>query len=143
MNKKFTPYREDLKQRARELRGDMTAPERRLWFEFLRAFPHPVTRQKPLGNYIVDFYCAKLRLAIEIDGDSHYSRGEQERDTRRDAVLNKLGVRVLRFTNREVMEQFAAVCAGIFAEVEGPQIRPAASPPTPFDKGVPVTGRRS
>jgi very-short-patch-repair endonuclease len=114
----FTPYDTGLTRRARELRAALTEPERRLWFNFLRGFPHRVQRQKPLGYYIADFYCAHLRLVIEIDGDSHYMPGSIDRDQARDTTLARLDLRVLRFTNDEVMHEFEAVCARIWAELD-------------------------
>ena len=114
----FIPYRSDLKQKARDLRKNMTAAEQKLWFQFLRAFPHPVLRQKPIADFIVDFYCARLKLVIEIDGDSHYQEGAIAYDARRGSVLDQLGLRVLRFTNREVMEEFDAVCERVLQETE-------------------------
>ena len=69
----FIPYRRGLKKSAQSLRRDPTPAERKLWFEFLRDLPVRFTRQKPLGQYIADFYCASRLLVIEIDGDSHFS----------------------------------------------------------------------
>ncbi|MFL6573801.1 MAG: endonuclease domain-containing protein [Burkholderiales bacterium] len=107
----FFRYRRDLKARSRELRHDPTAAERRLWFDFLSAHPIKFTRQKPLGHYIADFYCAAARLVVEVDGDSHFC-GEQY-DQRRTEMLDLQGIRVIRFTNLEVMQQFEGVCARI------------------------------
>jgi very-short-patch-repair endonuclease len=110
------PYRGDLKLKARALRARMTAPEQKLWFQFLRGFPHPVLRQKPIADYIVDFYCSRLRLVIEIDGDSHFDQDAIAYDARRTDVIGKLGLRVMRFTNLEVMTEFDAVCERIRRE---------------------------
>ena len=114
----FIPYRKDLRQKARSLRANMTAAEQKLWFQFLRGFPHPVLRQKPVDDYIVDFYCSRLKLVIEVDGDSHYEDTALAYDKRRTEALEKLGLRVMRFTNREVMEEFEAVCERILGMVE-------------------------
>ena len=73
----FIEYRRRLKRSARSLRRDPTAAERKLWFEFLRELPQRFTRQKPLGDYIADFYCASSLLIIEVDGDSHYTRARR------------------------------------------------------------------
>jgi very-short-patch-repair endonuclease len=70
----FVPYRRDLKRRSQSLRRDPTAAERKLWFEFLRTLPEKFTRQKPLGHYIADFYCASRRLVVEIDGSRRHPR---------------------------------------------------------------------
>lgn len=110
------PYRGDLKLKARDLRAYMTAPEQKLGFQFLRGFPHPVLRQKPIADYIVDFYCSRLRLVIEIDGDSHFDADASAYDARRTEVIGKLGLRVLRFTNLDVMTEFEAVCDRIREE---------------------------
>jgi len=91
----------------------MTIPEKKLWSEFLRLFPLPVLRQKTLDNYIVDFYCAKLKLVIEIDGDSHFTENGLEYDRGRTSVLEGYGLTVIRFTNDEVMHSFDNVCEKI------------------------------
>jgi very-short-patch-repair endonuclease len=109
----FVPYRRDLKQRSRSLRREPTTAERKLWFEFLRALPEKFTRQKPVGHYIADFYCASCRLIVEVDGDSHFSDAGELYDQRRTGALEAEGIRVLRVTNLEVMEQFEGVCQKI------------------------------
>ncbi len=113
MARPFIPYRRHLKSNARTLRRDPTPAERKLWFEFLSAHPVRFTRQKPLGPYIADFYCASSKLVIELDGDSHYTDKGERYDALRTALLEREGIRVLRFTNAEVMEQFEAVCQRI------------------------------
>jgi len=115
---RFHAYRPDLKPRARELRRDMTAAEKKLWYEFLRAAPLRFTRQKPLGRFIADFYCAGRQLAIEIDGDSHFDPQAERRDVSRTTALQAEGVRVLRFTNLEVMKDFGGVCERILQELQ-------------------------
>jgi very-short-patch-repair endonuclease len=110
---RLVPYRLRLKGRSRDLRRDPTPAERKVWFEFLRDRPEKFTRQKPLGAYIADFYCSKMRLVIEIDGDSHFSAAGASHDAARTAALEALGLRVIRFTNAEVMGQFDAVCERI------------------------------
>jgi very-short-patch-repair endonuclease len=95
------------------LRRDPTPAERRLWFEFLSTHPEKFTRQKPLARYIADFYCARARLIIELDGDSHFTHAGERYDERRAADLASLGIRILRFTNLEVTTQFESVCARI------------------------------
>jgi very-short-patch-repair endonuclease len=85
-----------------------------LWFEFLRDCPTKFTRQKPLGHYIADFYCASQLLAIELDGDSHFTDSAESYDVRRTADLASRGITVLRFTNLEVMQQFEG-CVSAFA----------------------------
>ena len=99
--------------RAKALRKDPTPQERRLWYDFLRAYPVRFQRQKAIGTYIVDFYCHKARLVIEIDGSQHYEPQEQEYDAQRTAALEKQGLLVIRFSNREINLQFQAVCEKI------------------------------
>ena len=114
----FIPYRRNLKANAQSLRRDPTPAERKLWFEFLRDLPVRFTRQKPLGRYIADFYCASRLLVIEVDGDSHFSDRGARSDGERTAVLEAQGIRVIRVTNLEVMEQFEGVCQRIAEALE-------------------------
>jgi very-short-patch-repair endonuclease len=113
------PYRAELTPRARSLRRDPTPAERKLWFEFLRDLPDKFTRQKPLGRYIVDFYCSARKLVIELDGDSHYIGDAQGYDSSRTASLNSLGVGVIRFTNADVLQRFEGVCLEILRALRG------------------------
>lgn len=84
-----------------------------LWFDFLNALPVKVRRQKPIGEYIVDFYCAKKKTVIEIDGTQHFEDAGKESDKRRDAYLESLGLTVLRYSNHDVNSNFAGVCEDI------------------------------
>ena len=70
-------------------------------------------RQYSVGTYIVDFYCAELKLAIEIDGESHFTAGSKDRDRRRQEFIESAGIRLLRFTNRDVYERLEGVLAAI------------------------------
>jgi very-short-patch-repair endonuclease len=115
---RFVPYRRSLTSRGRALRREGTPAERKLWYEFLSDQPEKFTRQKPLGNYIADFYCARRRLAIEVDGDSHFIEAAQRYDQARTRAIASLGVRVVRFTNTEVMEAFEGVCMEIRRALE-------------------------
>jgi very-short-patch-repair endonuclease len=102
-------------QRARQLRRKQTQEEEILWFAFRnRNFEHKVRRQKPIGNFIVDFYCHDAKLAIEIDGDHH----REFDDDARDVQLNATGVKVLRFTNAQVRENVFVVIAQIKRELD-------------------------
>lgn len=112
-DRRIVPYNLRLKTPSRVLRRDATPAERKLWFEFLSYLPEKFTRQKPFGSYIADFYCSSARLVIEIDGDGHFTASGQALDAQRTAVLAGLNVRVIRFTNLEVREQFEAVCMRI------------------------------
>lgn len=112
-DRRLVPYRLALKDPSRALRRDPTPAERKLWFEFLRYVPQKFTRQKPLGSYIADFYCSSRRLVIEVDGDSHFSDRGARHDAARTEALAAFGLRVVRFTNMEVMQEFEAVCERI------------------------------
>src|SRR5260221_11155928 len=109
----FVASRRGLKDLASSVRWDPTPAEGKLWFEFLPDLPLRFSRQKPLGNYIADFYCASRLLIIEVDGDSHFTDPGEAYDDRRSTALEAKGVRIIRFTNLEVMEQFEAVCQRI------------------------------
>lgn len=109
----FLPYNTKHRQRARDLRTNATRAERRLWYEFLRKHTLVWHRQKPLDNYIADFYCSIARLVIEIDGDSHYVPDAAEYDTNRTHILEGLGLRVIRFTNTDVLCNIEGVCRKI------------------------------
>src|SRR5262245_29429800 len=114
----YFTYRRGLTPRARTLRRDPTPAEKKLWFGFLRDLSEKFTRQKPLGTYVADFYCASRKLVVEIDGDSHFTSVGMEHDLVRDAFLTGRGVRVLRFTNEDVMQRFEAVCLEIAAVLQ-------------------------
>ncbi|MEA3195176.1 MAG: hypothetical protein QOD26_3509 [Betaproteobacteria bacterium] len=115
---RFIAYRRDLTGKSRSLRRDPTPAERKLWFEFLREQPEKFTRQKPLGRYIADFYCSAQKLVVEVDGDSHFL-DDGGRDSARTAALRALGVRVVRFTNADVMQRFEGVCMEISRALRG------------------------
>jgi len=107
---KHIPYANNLKQKARENRQNPTAAEKKLWYKVLQnrqLLGYKFTRQKPLDAFIVDFYCAELRLAIELDGDSHATQVAY--DEQRTEKLRRLGVQVLRFNNSDVLENIEGV----------------------------------
>ena len=91
---------------ARELRKNMTKEEKHLWYDYLKpyrqTFGIAFTRQKVFGNYILDFYCPKAKLAIELDGSQHYEEDALYYDKKRTAYLDKHGIVVLRYTNRDI-----------------------------------------
>lgn len=107
------PYNPKLVERAKELRKNMTQAEQKLWYGYLKAFKFRVLRQRPIDHFIVDFYCPQLKLVIEVDGDSHFTAAGQDRDNERTSVLEGYGLKVLRFTNNEVLNNFAGVCQRI------------------------------
>jgi very-short-patch-repair endonuclease len=113
------PYNPALKDRAREMRKSMTTAEKRLWFEFLKKHSLRFFRQRPIDNYIVDFYCPEKRFVIEVDGDSHYAPESIEYDKNRTDILEGYGLKVLRFTNFDVLKNFSGVCARIEEVLKG------------------------
>ncbi|OHA91349.1 MAG: hypothetical protein A2758_02730 [Candidatus Zambryskibacteria bacterium RIFCSPHIGHO2_01_FULL_49_18] len=101
----FIPYDKNLVSRARELRNNQTREEKFFWSNILKSeeFRHlTFLRQKPIGNFIMDFYCAKLLLGIEIDGDIH----DANRDKERDYILKKkFGITVIRYRNEDIINK--------------------------------------
>ena len=111
-NKALTPL-------ARELRKNMTPQERDLWYQYLRHHPLKFTRQKVLGKYIADFYCASAKLVIELDGSQHYEDKGLEADRERTRFLRQYGIRVLRIPNNAVSQNLRGVCDYIDAIIQG------------------------
>ena len=108
----FLPYNPKLIAKAKEMRKNMTPAEKKLW-GFLRTFPLKMWRQKPIGHFIVDFYCPKLKLVIEVDGESHFTEEGKAFDRERTQVLESYGLKVVRFTNDQVLHELEAVCEEI------------------------------
>ena len=106
-------YDKALVSTAQTLRVNMTKEERHLWYDFLKKLPMTVNRQKNIGSYIVDFYIAKHRMVIELDGSQHGEKEHREADRERDDTLYKLGITVLRYTNSQVKQNFRGVCLDI------------------------------
>ncbi len=98
---------------SQELRKSMTKEERHLWYDFLKGLPQTVHRQKVIGKYIVDFYCASAKIVIELDGSQHYEEEGAKKDTIRDNFLSSLGIKVLRYSNRDINTNFEGVCNDI------------------------------
>jgi very-short-patch-repair endonuclease len=119
------PYNRQLVEKAKELRKNMTPAERKLWSGYLRTFKFRILRQRPINNFIVDFFCAQLRLVIEVDGESHFTDEGKDYDWERTQILEGYGLKVLRFTNDEVLQDWEGVCRRIEEEI----------PPTPLQKG--------
>ncbi len=107
------PKNDAMLPRARELRKDMTPQERKLWYLFLRKYPVKIYKQRIIGSFIVDFYCASAKLVIEADGSQHYTEQGLAYDAERSAFLESLGLRVLRFTNQQIDDDFRSVCEAI------------------------------
>ena len=106
-------YKSKAKQYAHEMRFKMTRQESRLWYGFLSKHPCHFRRQQPIGNYIVDFYAARLRLVVEVDGSQHFEETSQCYDTARTAFLRRQDIHVLRFTNEQIQRKFSSVCEAI------------------------------
>ena len=102
-----------LTKNAQKLRKEMTEEERKLWYLYLKNFPVKVHRQKVIENFIVDFYIAKAKIVIEIDGSQHFEDELLQKDKERNQSLELLGMQVLRYTNKEVQNEFRSVCEDI------------------------------
>ena len=109
-NKKFVSF-------AKKLRREMTPEEKHLWYDFLKRLPVTVNRQKNIGNYIVDFFIAYKRIVIEVDGAQHKMLEEEKADRQRDQELQMLGITVLRYTNKDVNNNFNEVCNDILTHI--------------------------
>ena len=110
-------YSKNLIPRAKKLRKNMTRQERRLWYEFLRNHECKFNRQKSIGNYIVDFYCHSAKLVIELDGSQHYTDESIGYEDKRSNYLQSLGLKVIRFSNSDIDNDFLSVCASIDLEI--------------------------
>ena len=106
------PY---LAERAKMLRKNMTPEERHLWYDCLKHCDCTFNRQYVIGNYIVDFFCHKTLLVIEIDGAQHYDEKGRTYDEQRTAYLKSLGLTVIRFTNGQIHNQFDDICRYIYS----------------------------
>ena len=95
---------------AKGLRKNMTPWERKLWYDFLHNYPVRFQRQKAIGNYIADFYCAKARLVIELDGGGHYTPEQKRKDKQRTHDLNAMNLTVVRICNLDIDRNFRGVC---------------------------------
>ena len=107
--RKPLPMNHDLKEYAVKMRKNMTDEEKKVWFQILKGRVPKFHRQRIIGNYIVDFYCPKLKLIIEIDGYQHFYEENKEYDQKRTEYLENLGFYVLRFENTEVNKDIEEV----------------------------------
>ena len=110
-------YNKQLKTLSQHLRKNMTDAENMLWLKLRRKQlkGRPFYRQKIIGKYVVDFYCSKANLVIELDGGQHYSEIGKAKDRVRDDVLTKMGIKVLRFSDRDVFENIGGVMEEIWS----------------------------
>ncbi len=109
----YIRYNKKYVERARVLRNNMTPEERKIWYDFLSKNQYRFTRQKIIENYIVDFYCPKKKLIIEIDGNQHYTVDGKEYDKIRTDLLNAYNLTVLRYKNKDIQTNFTKVCSQI------------------------------
>jgi very-short-patch-repair endonuclease len=117
------PYNRNLKQNARRLRSNMTDAEIKLWQRLRRKqLGVQFYRQKPIANFIVDFYCASAKLVIEIDGGQHFEAAGLNHDQARDQALRALGLRVLRFDNHQVLRETDAVLQTLLSAIGTSQV---------------------
>ena len=103
---------------AKELRKNMTPWERKLWYDFLRSYPVRFQRQKAIGEYIADFYCAKAKFVIELDGGGHYTPEQRQKDQFRTENLENMDLTVLRICNLDIDNNFLGVCEYIDVAVK-------------------------
>ncbi len=103
---------------AKILRRNATKQEKHLWYDFLSNYPIRFQRQKAIADFIVDFYCHKAKLVIEIDGSQHGTEEGIEQDEYRTAILEEYGLRILRFTNQQIDKKFRVVCERIVDAVQ-------------------------
>ena len=111
-------HNKNIVSNAKELRKNMTKEERHLWYDFLRNYPVKVLRQKIIGDYIVDFYCAAAKIIIELDGSQHYEEATIEKDCIRTEFLEKYGLEILRIANNEINYNFSNVCEYIDMKIK-------------------------
>ncbi len=138
---KQTKLNSNLLDRARTLRKEMTPEERKLWYLFLKDYPVRWYRQRIMGNFILDFYCAKAHLAVEVDGSQHYSEEGLSHDEERSRELLKYRIKVLRYSNADINKRFETVCQDIHKHIE--MITPQSPAVTaPLEKGEPRVSAR-
>lgn len=95
----------------------MTPEEKHLWYDFLKHLPLTINRQKVIGQYVVDFYCANAKIVIELDGSQHYTESAIKKDEKRDKFLNEFGITVLRYSNYDINTNFKGVCNDILNHI--------------------------
>ena len=111
-------HNKDLVESAKFLRNNMTKEEKRLRYDFLQKSPFRFSRQKILGKYIADFYCAKAKLVIELDGSQHFEKEVREYDNKRTAFLEEYGLKIIRIPNSEINNNFEGICRYLNEQIE-------------------------
>ena len=110
MNEVSIKKNNKLLENAKELRRNMTPQEKHLWYDFLQQYPIKIYKQRIIDNFIADFYCHQARLVIELDGSQHYTEQGKAYDEARTEILERYGLYVLRFSNKDIDEKFEGVC---------------------------------
>ena len=132
-------YNKSNVSKAKQLRKNMTPWERKLWYTFLNSYQIRFQRQKPIGEYIVDFYCAKAKLVIELDGSQHFDKKQIVQDNKRTKDLENMNLKVIRFSNYDIDKNFYEVCSQIDNIVkktnEMISLLSTAKPPLPSSEG--------
>lgn len=105
----YRQYDADAASRAKQMRQEMTAQERRLWYAFLRTYPVKFYRKRAIEKYILDFYCSRAKLAIQIHGDQHNENDRDPRVPGTDDLLG-MGITLLQFSSADIDRNFKAVC---------------------------------
>ena len=114
-----------LLENARSLRKNMTKQEKHLWYDFLRTYPIKIYKQRIIDNFIVDFYCHQALLVIELDGSQHYTIDGKNYDANSTSILEKYGIKVLRFSNLDLDQNFEGVCFIIDKNIKERALSPA------------------
>jgi len=112
------PRNKSLKPKSTALRNNATKQENHLWYDFLRNYPLQFYRQRIIGEYIVDFYCPKAKLIIELDGMQHYEKDAVEYDNNRTKAFEEFNLCVIRFSNYEVDNNFKSICKRIDSKIK-------------------------
>ena len=116
-----------LLENARSFRKNMTRQEKHLWYDFLRTYPVKIYKQRIIDNFIADFYCHRALLVIELDGSQHFTPDGKIYDAERTSILEKYGIKVLRFSNLELEQNFEAVCFVIDKTIKERSLSPACA----------------
>ena len=117
-NKQALPINKQLRGLANEMRKNATKEENHLWYDYLKNYPLKFHRQRIIGNFIVDFYCPKAMIVVELDGAQHFEEESLQYDKDRTSYLNALGYIVLRFSNSDINGNFEGICQYIDIQVK-------------------------
>jgi len=139
----YTKHNPNLTPNARELRKNMTKQEKHLWYEYLQNYPVRILRQKVIASFVADFYCAEAKLVIEIDGSQHFTEDGKQYDAMREQIMEKHGLKTIRYSNSDVDKHFDAVCGDIDAQIKGRVASNAGAIPPPQAVPLPLTREAS